>query len=175
LESYNAEAGFSGGVTQIGYAAVKTAGIKKKGKITADDMEQVVHNFLDTLCKTAHYLGLPKNIIYTHQGGTFAPWEKHLSFAPASNNYSLPGWSLYSTNPNGAGDLGDVLDKRITPGWAAVEWWWGGTNKNEWIYNLETTLKYKDCRFIAIYNWEKGLDQYPEGIEAVKEVIDNWK
>ena len=175
LESYNAEAGFSGGLTQIGYAAVTTSGIKNKGMITAADMELIIHTFLDTLCNTAYSLGLPKSLIYTHQGGTFAPWDKHLSFAAAVNNFSSPGWSLYNTNPNGAGDLGDVLDKRITPGWAAVEWWWEAANKNEWINNLETTLKFKDCRFIAIFNWENGLEKSPEGIEAVKEVINNWK
>lgn len=175
LESYNAEAGFSGGVSQIGYASVKTAGIKSKGRITAADMEQVVHHFLDTLCKTAYHLGLPKNVIYTHQGGTFFPWEKHLSFAAGSNDFSLPGWSLYSTNPNGAGDLDDVLDRRNNPGWAAVEWWWPGNNKNKWIYNIQTTLSFKDCRFLAIYNWENGLEKSTEGIEALREVITNWK
>lgn len=174
LESYNAEAGFSGGVTQIGYAALKTSGIKNEGKIVAADLEKIIHSFLDTLCKTAFYLGLPKNIIYTHQGGTFAPWDKHLSFAAASNEFSLPGWSLYSTDPNSAGDLGKVLDKRISSGWAAVEWWWGAQNKKEWIHNLETTLRFKDCRFISIFNWERGLEKYPEGIEAVRDVINNW-
>jgi hypothetical protein len=175
LDSYNAEAGINGGVAQIGYAAIKTAGIKDKGNITAADMEQVVHFFLDTLCKTAFRLGLPKNVIYTHQGGTFAPWEKHLSFSAGVNDYSNPGWSFYSTDPNNAGDLSNVLDKRSSPGWAAVEWWWGGADKNEWIHNLQTTLKYKDCRFLAIYNWETLLGISPDGLQAIKEVIANWK
>ncbi|HXI01044.1 MAG TPA: hypothetical protein VNI52_12310 [Sphingobacteriaceae bacterium] len=175
MESYNPEAGFSGGISQIGFAAVKTAGIKNQGRITASDIEQVVNRFLDTLCKTVYNLGVPKQLIYTHQGGNFAPWEKHLSFEAGSNNYSFPGWSLYSTNPNQAGDLGDVLDKRLNPGWAAVEWWWPGKNKNEWIYNIQQTLQFKDCRFLAIFNWENGLERYPDGIEAVKEVIAEWK
>jgi hypothetical protein len=175
LDSYNSEAGINGGVAQIGFASVKTAGIKDKGIITAADLEQVVHLFLDTLCKTTFRLGLPKNIIYTHQGGTFAPWEKHLSFSAGVNDFSNPGWSFYSTDPNNAGDLGKVLDKRTTPGWAAVEWWWGGADKNEWIHNLKTTLQYKDCRFLAIYNWETLLGTSPDGIEAVKDVIANWK
>jgi hypothetical protein len=174
-ESYNAEAGFTGGLAPIGYAAVKTAGIKDKGRITAKDIEEVVFLYLDTICKTAYQLGLPANLIYTHQGGTFAPWDKHLSFAAASNAYSLPGWSFYGIDPNGAGDLGDVLDRRKQPGWAAPEWWWPGNNKNEWIYHLHRTLAYKGCRFLAIFNWENGLERYPDGIEAVREVIADWK
>ncbi|MBC7654225.1 MAG: hypothetical protein H7098_07110 [Oligoflexus sp.] len=175
LDSYNTEAGFNGGLAQLGYAAVKTSGIKNKGRITKADMEQVVHKYLDTLSSVALNLGLPKSIIFTHQGGTYSPWEKHLSFSSGSNNYSLPGYSLYSTNPSTAGDLTDILDRRIEPGWAAVEWWWPGNNKNEWIYNIQQTLQFKDCRFVAIFNWENSLDKYPDGIEAIKEVVAEWK
>ncbi|MEJ7911804.1 MAG: hypothetical protein WKF70_01520 [Chitinophagaceae bacterium] len=174
-DSYNAAAGFSGGLAHIGYAAVKTAGIRSQGRLTAFDLEQVVHHYLDTLCKTAVALGLSKSVIYTHQGGTFAPWQEHLSFAAASNGHSLPGWSLYTTDPSIAGDLGDVLDRRVEKGWAAVEWWWPGKDKTGWIYNLQTTLQYKDCRLIAIFNWENGLENYPDGIEALREVVMNWK
>jgi hypothetical protein len=175
LDSYNTEAGFSGGLAPLGYAAVKTAGIKNKGRITKADMEQVVYKYLDTLCITTLNLGLPQNLIFTHQGGTYSPWQKHLSFSPASNSHSLPGYSLYSTNPNVAGDLTDVLDRRVVTGWAAAEWWWPGNNKKEWIYNIEQTLQFKNCRFLTIFNWENSLAKYPDGIEAVKEVVAEWK
>jgi hypothetical protein len=174
-ESYNAQAGFNGGLAQIGYAAVKTAGIKSKGRITAYDMEQVVFKYLDTLCLTAENLGIPRNIIYTHQGGTYAPWEKHLSFNPASNNHSLPGYSFYTANPSTAGDLADVLDRRAVPGWAAAEWWWPGNSKNEWRYNIEQTLSFQDCQLMAIFNWEGMLEKHPDGIEAIKEIVRDWK
>jgi hypothetical protein len=121
IESYTAEAGFTGGLAPIGYAAVKTSGIKSKGRITAADIEQVVYKYFDTLCFTAQKLGLPQTIIYTHQGGTYSPWEKHLSFQPGSNNHSLPSYSFYTTNPANAGDLADVLDRRTVEGWAAAE------------------------------------------------------
>ncbi|MDB5193838.1 MAG: hypothetical protein JWQ96_3401 [Segetibacter sp.] len=173
-ESFNIEAGFTGGLAPIGYAAVKTAGIKNKGRITAADMEQVVYKFLDTLSVTTHALGLPQNLIYTHQGGTYAPWDKHLSFQPASNNYSLPGYSLYSTNPATAGDLTDVLDRRTVSGWAAAEWWWPGSNKIEWMNNILQTLSFKDCRLLAIFNWD-SLDHFPDAVPAIREVVATWK
>lgn len=174
-DSYRTQAGFEGGLAQIGYAAVKTAGIKNKGRITAFDIEQVVYKYLDTLCMTAYSYGLPQYVIYTHQGGTYAPWEKHLSFSPACNNYSLPGYSFYNTNPHVAGDLADVLDRRSVSGWAAAEWWWPGHSKNEWVYNIEQTLSFRDCRFIAIYNWENGIEKSSDGIKAIREVVSDWK
>lgn len=174
-ESFNPEGGFNGGLATIGYAAVKTAGIKNKGKLTAYEIEKVVYQYLDTLSKTAHLLGLPRDLLFTHQGGTFAPWDKHLSFSAAANNHSLPGWSLYSTNPAEAGDMGDLLDRQTADGWAAAEWWWPGANKAEWKYNLSKTLSYKGCRFLAIFNWERGLEKNEEGIAAVRELLAEWK
>jgi hypothetical protein len=175
LESYNAEAGNNGGLAQTGYAAVKTAGIRNKGRITNADVEEVVYRYLDTLCMTANNLGLAKNIIYTHQGGTYSPWQKHLSFRAASNAYSLPGYSFYSTNPRMAGDLADVLDRRLVSGWAAAEWWWPGSNKLEWMYNIEQTLSFMDCRLLAIFNWESSLEDSPDGIAAIRDVVAGWK
>lgn len=174
-ESFRAEGGLFGGLTPLGYAAVKTAGIKQQGKITRRDITEVVHDFLDTLSHTVHHIGLPKNKIYTHQGGTFKPWDKHLSFSAAANNYSRPGWSFYNTDPATAGDLNDVLDRRENTAWAAVEWWWPGSDKMEWVYNLKSTLKFRNCRFLTVYNWEGMLEKNREGILAVQEVIKNWQ
>lgn len=173
-ESYNIEAGVTGGLAPIGYAAVKTAGIKDRGRITAADIEQVVYKFLDTLSVTTRKLGLPQNIIYTHQGGNYPPWDKHLSFQAGSNDHSLPGYSLYSTNPAAAGDLTDVLDRRKVSGWAAAEWWWPGSNKIEWMNNIQQTLSFKDCRLLAIFNWD-SLDHFPDAVPAIREVVANWK
>lgn len=175
MDSFRAEGGVFGGLVPIGYAAVKTSGIRKQGQITREDIGLVVHKFLDTLSYTVNRLGLNKEQIYTHQGGTFAPWDKHLSFSAASNAYSRPGWSFYSTDPATAGDLIDVLDRRESSAWAAVEWWWPGTNKKEWMYNLERTLGFKNCRFVTIYNWDNSFERIPEGIAAVREVIAQWQ
>lgn len=103
LESFNGESGYNGGLTQLGYAAVKTSGIKLKGRITKNDIQQVVHRYLDILCQKTNALGVPSDLIFTHQGGTYSPWEKHMSFAPAVNKYSLPGWSFYNVDPHTAG------------------------------------------------------------------------
>jgi hypothetical protein len=161
-------------LTPLGYAAVKTAGIKNRGWITQRDVEQVVHHYLDTLCRTVYDLRIPRQLIFTHQGDTYDPWKKHLSFSAASNAYSMPGWSFYSEDPATAGDLGDALDRREISGWAAVEWWWPGKNKTEWIYNLQRTMSFRDCRFLAIYNWDNSLEKNQDAIAAVREFIRDW-
>lgn len=174
LESFNLQAGYNGGLAQLGYAAVKTAGIKQTGRITQDDIHQVVQHYLAVVCQRTHELGVPKTLIFTHQGGTYPPFDKHMSFAPAVNDYSIPGWSFYSVDPHQAGDLGDVLDKQEVSSWAAVEWWWPGNNQLEWMYNLHRTLTYRDCRFLDIYNWDNSLEKKEDAIKAVREVIRQW-
>ncbi|GAA4317498.1 hypothetical protein [Compostibacter hankyongensis] len=170
LESFQAGAGLSGGLAQLGYAAVSTAGIAHQGRITREDIARVVYHYLDTVCQTACHLGLPRELIYTHQGDTYAPWHEHLSFAAAANAWSRPGWSFYSVDPATAGDLGDVLDRREHPGWAAVEWWWPGETEPEWSSHLLQTLTYKDCRFLDIYNWENMLEKSADGRAAIRRV-----
>lgn len=172
-DSFRADAGLSAGLMQLGYAAVKTAGIKSQGKITRDDIGKVVGQYLTFLSKTAYDLGVPRDLLFTHQGGTFDPWEKHLSFGEATNKYATPGWSFYTTDPATAGDLPSVLAQLPQPGWAAVEWWWPGQNKLEWVNHLQRTLSYNDCRFLVIFNWEDMLEKSPDGIAAVREVLEN--
>ena len=81
--------GLSGGVCQLGYAAVRSAGIRDHGDITREDIAKVTRRYLEGLCQAAHELGLPRDSVFTHQGGTYAPWEKHLPFWPAFNRWSV--------------------------------------------------------------------------------------
>ena len=150
-------AGLSAGVAQLGYAAVKTAGIKRSGTITRDDLAQVTHQYLARLARTVHDLGLPAKLIYTHQGGTYPPWGVHYPFWPAINDWSTPGWSFYGLDPNACQGLVGDLDKAGQGRWAAVEWWWGAPGPKPWREHFERTLRFRDCRFIAIFNWNCGF------------------
>ena len=49
--------GLSSGVCQLGYAAVKSAGIKDHGDITRDDIAKVTRQYLERLCREAHDSG----------------------------------------------------------------------------------------------------------------------
>ena len=171
------EKGWHGGVQPIGYAAVATAGLKRSGELDRDDIARVTGDYLAMLCGEARTAGLPPDKVYTHQGGTYAPWEKTLPWWPAFNADATPGWSFYFTDPAAAAGLGDTLDSRGSGSWAAVEWWWQGTDEASWRDHFERTLAFRNCRFLVIYNWNCGLSfsQHPDGILALRAVIREWK
>ncbi len=130
------EKGWHGGVQPIGYAAVATAGLKRSGELDRDDIARVTGDYLAMLCGEARTAGLPPDKVYTHQGGTYAPWEKTLPWWPAFNADATPGWSFYFTDPAAAAGLGDTLDSRGSGSWAAVEWWWQGNDEAELARSL---------------------------------------
>jgi hypothetical protein len=167
--------GLNSGVCQLGYAAVETVGLKDHGPLTREDIANVTAQYLEKLCRVAHDLGLPPDLVFTHQGGIYAPWDKHLPFWPALNPWSTPGWSFYNTDPRAAGALGAELDKANRKSWAACEWWWGGANSADWEDHFRRTLSFRDCRFICVYNWNLGMFQREAGgQEAVRRLVKAW-
>ncbi len=168
--------GLSGGVLQLGYAAVRTAGIKSSGEITREDIGKVTQNYLALLSKTAAEAGLPRERVYTHQGGTCPPWEKHLPFWPAINEWSCPGWSFYWCAPSQAGNLNDEMERAGISRWGASEWWWTGTTAEEWASHLTQTLRFRDCRFVCVYNWNQGgVESLPDALKGVQLTLEGWQ
>ncbi len=166
----NLKQGWAFGQQPLGYAAVWTAGIKRSGELSKEDLEAVVHRYLDQLCRQAHRRGMPRHLIFTHQGGTYAPWKKHLSFRPAMNAYSIPGWSFYSHDPPACGSLASDLDDAGRRQWAAAEWWRGAADTNGWIERFRASLRFKRCRFVCVYNWEAFVKE-PAAHAAVGEIV----
>ena len=166
--------GWSFGSPALGYNAVFTSGIRKSGDLAKEDIEAVVHNYLKRLSKAAFELGVPKHLIFTHQGGTYAPWEKHLSFKPAINEYAVPGWSFYSHDPQECGSLSADLEEAGRRQWAAVEWLRKSQNTEEWKERLRRTLGFKQCRLLNIYNWEL-LRDFPGAVDAVRSFLQETR
>ncbi len=171
------EKGLAGGCAQLGYAAVKTAGIKDHGAVTREDIAEVTRRYLERLARTTSEAGIPKSKVFTHQGGTYAPWDKHLPFGPAANAWSVPGWSFYGTDPADADGLAETLERTGRSEWAATEWWWGAPDKGTWKDHFLRTLRFQDCRHIAVYNWDCGFRFKVEqaGHAAVREVVTEWR
>lgn len=163
--------GLSSGVVQIGYAALTARGVKPHHKITRDELGHLVRWYLNELCQTAHDAGLPADLIYTHQGGTYKPWDKHLPFWPATNDNSTPGWSFYGLDPNEIAPLRRDLKFAHQQRWAACEWWWGGGNAAEWEYHFRRTLTFADCRFIDVYNWTRMFSNDLHAQDAVRNLV----
>lgn len=172
-QGLNFEQGWHGGMQPIGYAAVASSGIKQEGELTREDIAQVIADYLGMLCAEAQAVGLPPEKVYTHQGGNYAPWDKTLPWWPAFNSHAAPGWSFYFTDPTDATGLGEALDTLGSGRWAAVEWWWSGNDKTQWLRHFERTFTFRDCRMIVIYNWNCGLSlsEHPDGIRALRTFI----
>ncbi len=167
--------GISGGLLQLGYAAVKSTGIKTSGEITRDDIGKVSQNYLTLLSKTSAEAGLPRELVFTHQGGICPPWDQQLPFWPAINEWSCPGWSLYWGPPSEMGNLNEEMERAGVTRWGAAEWWWTGSTAEEWASHFSQTLQFRDCRFICVYNWNQGgVESRSDALDGIRQVFDQW-
>jgi len=160
----------SRGVAQIGFAAVKTAGIRNSGTITEADLAEVVRRHLEDLCKLAAELGVPRDKLFTHIGG----WrENEMLCQSGVNRFSCPGWSFYRHADDPLKDTGvqTALARSDAPYWAAVEWLFQGPRQSApWRQALANTLALSRCRYLCIYNWE-GVRDSKEIIQAVHQIL----
>lgn len=160
----------SRGVAQIGYAAVKTAGIRSEGEITEEDLAEVVRRHLENICRALADMGVPRDKLYTHCAG----WrDGELLYESALNQFSCPGWSFYRHAGDPRVDMGvqNALSKTNAPFWGAVEWLYQGPREVEaWRSAIGNTLTDPRCRFICIYNWE-GIRESEAILEAIKQIV----
>lgn len=163
--------GWKTGRPTLGYAAISTAKIRTSGRLTINDFERVVHRYLEQLSQAAVKRGIPRELVFTHQGCTYEPWDKHLSFKPAMNDFSIPGWSFYTHDPTECGSLEKDLAAADRQQWAASEWWRGAETAERWRRRFEASLQFKSCRLVCVYNWE-SFKKYPEALRAVRELVE---
>ncbi|HRZ35031.1 MAG TPA: sulfatase-like hydrolase/transferase [Candidatus Paceibacterota bacterium] len=146
------------GLVQLGYAAVKTAGIRTEGQITEADLAEVARRHMEDLARLASELGVPRDRLYTHGAG----WkEKELLYGAAVNPFSCPGWSFYRHAGDPSKDAGvqEALARSDAPHWGAVEWLYQGPRTvDAWRDALEKTLADPRCRLICIVNWSSIKD-----------------
>jgi len=158
------------GVAPIGYAAVKTAGLRDCGELTEADLAEIARRHLEDLCRQAARLGVPWDRLFTHGAG----WKDgELSYRAAVNEFSCPGWSFYRHAANPRQDIGvqEALKGSGAPWWAATEWLLPGPREVErWRRALENTLADRRCRYLCIYNWEGIRDSEPV-LEAIRQAV----
>lgn len=160
----------SRGVATIGYAAVKTAGIRDQGELTEADLAEIVKRHLDDLCLEAARLGVPRGKLFTHVAG----WKEGESlYGSGVNPHSCPGWSFYkhAADPRQDSGVQAALKRSDAPWWAATEWLYQGPRETKpWRQALENTLADRRCRYVCIYNWEGIRDNAPV-LDAIRQMV----
>jgi hypothetical protein len=158
------------GVAPIGYAAVKTAGLRDCGELTEGDLAEIARRHLEDMCREAARLGVPRDRLFTHGAG----WKDgELLYRAAVNRFSCPGWSFYRHAADPRQDLGvqEALKASDAPWWAATEWLYPGPRAVEpWRRALENTLGDRTCRYLCIYNWE-GIRASEPVLEAIRQTV----
>ena len=128
------------GVAPIGYAAVKTAGLRDSGELTEADLAEIARLHLEDLSREAARLGVPRDRLFTHSAG----WKDgELLYRAAVNRFSCPGWSFYRHAGDPRQDIGvqEALKPSDAPWWAATEWLYPGPRETQaWRRALENTL-----------------------------------
>jgi hypothetical protein len=161
------------GMVQLGFAALKSGGIRNSGGITEGDLTEVARRHLEDLCRYAKTLGLPREKIFSHGVGN---GKGELLYDSAVNAFSCPGWSEYFNSLNIQADEGIMRNIRRSdaPYWAAVEWLllYPTSQYGTWKSSIENTIKASGCKFMCIFNWELLLDKKGEPTEAVKAARD---
>ena len=158
------------GVQTIGYAAVKTGGIRDHGQITEADLAEVARRHLENLSKKAAELGVPRERLFTHG----AAWKsEELLYEAAVNQYSCPGWSFYDYAPDPREDMGvkRALESSDAPYWAVTEWLMFHDNQSQWTTSLKNALSPSRCRYVCIFNWNSIIKSETVH-QAIKDVCD---
>ncbi len=171
--------GISGGVAQIGYAAVKSYGIKNGGVITKDDLISVVKKHAEMLGRLGYESGLPTNKIYIHGLGdeTNIGGGLPTSYSSIFNGWVRPGWSFYGRafNPASEPKLASALNEINNTSWGAVEWMYMGGNMGEgvdqWTQAMKNTLNFRNSQMVSLYNWE-SIANNNDTIMALKNVLN---
>ena len=159
----------SRGKTQIGYASIRTAGIRTKGDIAEDDLYEVVRRHLEWLSRYVYDFGFPREKIFTHGTGDYG--EK--LFDAAVNPYSCPGWSNYRYADDPGASEGMVRGRKLSDAryWATAEWLLQKPREKEiWLEAFERNLSYPDCKWLGVYNW-RNIKDSPGVIQAARELV----
>jgi hypothetical protein len=135
---------------QVGFAAVKTAGLANSGVLNRSDLTRCVQMHFSELAEIVFREGIPRQKIFTHAGafGTDSRPIQYITTDAALNPFANPGWSFYSFDqgPKGLTGLDSTLSKIDPIWWANSEW--GGPGKSKWEDQLLMYETYRNNKII---------------------------
>jgi len=145
---------------QLGYAAVKTAGLASGGELQEEHLTEVVHRYLEQLTKVVYDCGIPRSKISTHVGADLTNHDEQPigwvikigKGAGAFSSYATPGYTTYGGG-SGASVFDDTIPGFATPDvpWTVDEWGGGGSTSTEWVEVLRGFERYHNLTKIVSY------------------------
>jgi hypothetical protein len=158
------------GVAQIGFAALKTSGLRSQGIPTESELRDVAQRYLESLCQVAAEAGVPRHLLFTHGAG----WKNaELMYDVPVNPFACPGWSFYlhAADPRRDAGVQRNLARSDAPHWAATEWLLQGTYETSaWRTAIGNTLADSRCRYLCVFNWE-SISKQPTVLRAISETV----
>lgn len=167
---FDAENVLSRGRAPIGYAAVKSSGIRSSGSLIESDLRDVCQRYLATLCREAAQLGVPREKLFAHGVG----WKDgELLYDVPINPDACPAWSIYKYAADPRNDTGVQrnLARSEAPHWAACEYWLASGDAKAWRDALTNTLSDPRCLYVCVFNWE-SMATFPGIAKGIHEVVD---
>ncbi len=162
------------GMSQLGYAALSTSGIRTSGTPTEAELRDVAQRYLEILCREASEAGVPRELLFAHGAG----WKDgELVYDVPVNAHACPGWSFYrhAADPRRDAGVQRNLARSDAPYWSATEWHFQGPRETAaWRDALSNTLADPRCRYVCIFNWEgrHGIRESGAILQAVAEVVE---
>ena len=156
---------------QVGYAAIRSAGLATSGKIQTKHLDLCVQQFTGALAKIVRDAGIPRNKIFTHVG-VHTGTNRYVTTDAALCESAKPGWSFYTGNagPSGLSGLDATLARLGDPShhWANIEW--GGLGDASWQQWRDLYLLFEQHRNNKLVaSWGGGRNA--DGI-ALRHLID---
>jgi|GEM_PF-968659 len=163
----------SRGVQTIGYAGLKTGGMKSSGNITGEDIAHLAQEHSEFVSKLCMDSGVPREKVFAHAGGAGNDLEACL------NEYACPAWSFYleaASQPSGYNEALALLERSDAPYFGIAEWSIGAaTDPNAWSGPIRDGLAIPKCRYLSIYQNVVGSDVFhtspnPAAVAGIKAV-----
>ena len=163
----------SRGVQTIGYAGLKTGGMKSSGNITEEDIGRLAQEHSKLVSKLCMDSGVPREKVFVHAGGAGKDLEACL------NEYACPAWSFYledASQPSGYREALSLLERSDAPYFGIAEWSIGAaTDPNAWTGPIREGLAIPKCRYLSIYQNVVGSDVFhtspnPAAVAGIKAV-----
>lgn len=159
----------SRGVQTIGYASLKSAGIKSSGNVTGEDIAELQRRYALYMSELIASYGFPRDMLFAHSGGVGN------DLGAALNDSACPGWSFYNrdaTNPAGFTDAMYYLKQSDAPYFGVCEWALGSSVAADWYRAINACLAIDRCRFVSAFCDVLGNRAAVDGIKKVREYAE---